>query len=63
MLLLCNRELSGPRLVRCYANLYSQARVDALDALDTLPQLHEAAELKSKILFSVVVVRHAIFYT
>ncbi|KAG8320279.1 hypothetical protein J6590_072341 [Homalodisca vitripennis] len=49
------QELSGPRLVRCYGNLYSQARVDALDALDTLPQLHEASELKSKILFSVVV--------
>lgn len=43
--------------MRCYANLYSQARVDALDALHTLPQLREATELKSKILFSVVVVR------
>lgn len=50
------RELSGPRLVRCYGTLYSQARVDALDSLDTLPQLHDAVELKSKILFSVVVV-------
>ncbi|XP_075238682.1 uncharacterized protein LOC142334491 isoform X1 [Lycorma delicatula] len=49
------RELSGPRLVRCYGTLYSQARVDALDSLDTLPQLHDAVELKSKILFSVVV--------
>lgn len=50
------RELSGSRLVRCYGNLYSQARVEALEKLDTLPQLTDATELKSKILFSVVVV-------
>ena len=43
-------------LVRCYGNLYAAARVDALDALDNLPQLKDADELKSKILFSVVVV-------
>ncbi|RZF43272.1 hypothetical protein LSTR_LSTR001533 [Laodelphax striatellus] len=49
------KELSGPRLVRCYGTLYSQARVDALDSLDSLPQLQEASELKSKILFSIVV--------
>uniref|UniRef100_A0A8D8Z4Y0 Mitochondria-eating protein n=1 Tax=Cacopsylla melanoneura TaxID=428564 RepID=A0A8D8Z4Y0_9HEMI len=49
------KELSGTRLIRCYGNLYSQARVDALETLDGLPQLREAAELKSKILFSVVV--------
>lgn len=50
-----SKELSRERLVRCYANLYSQARVDALDSLDKLPQLRDASELKSKILFSVVV--------
>lgn len=49
--------LVGERLVHCYANLYAQARVDTLDALDNLPQLSNAAELKSKILFSVIVVR------
>uniref|UniRef100_A0A0K8SKS7 Mitochondria-eating protein n=1 Tax=Lygus hesperus TaxID=30085 RepID=A0A0K8SKS7_LYGHE len=49
------KELSGPRLVRCYGNLYSQGRVEALNALDTLPPLKDATELKSKILFSVVV--------
>ena len=43
-------------LVRCYGNLYAAARVDALDALDNLPPLKDADELKSKILFSVVVV-------
>ncbi|XP_014282094.1 uncharacterized protein [Halyomorpha halys] len=49
------KELSGPRLVRCYGNLYSQGRVEALNALDNLSQLKNASELKSKILFSVVV--------
>lgn len=53
---LISRELSGSRLVRCYGNLYSQARVEALEKLDLLPQLVDAIELKSKILFSVVVV-------
>lgn len=43
-------------MVRCYGNLYSQARVEALEKLDMLPQLIDATELKSKILFSVVVV-------
>ncbi|KAK3918742.1 Mitochondria-eating protein [Frankliniella fusca] len=51
-------ELGAERLVACYANLYSQARVDTLDALDALPALRDAAELKSKILFSVVVKDH-----
>lgn len=52
------RELSGSRLVRCYGNLYSQGRVETLEKLDTLPQLVDATELKSKILFSVVVVSY-----
>lgn len=43
-------------LVRRYGNLYAQARVDTLDALDELPDLKNAEELKSKLLFSVVVV-------
>ncbi|XP_035226904.1 uncharacterized protein LOC118199211 [Stegodyphus dumicola] len=42
-------------LVRQYGNLYAQARVDTLDALDALPALQDADELKSKILFSVIV--------
>jgi len=46
----------GEHLVRCYGNLYAAARVDALDSLDNLPALKDADELKSKILFSVVVV-------
>ena len=43
-------------LVRRYGNLYAQARLDTLDSLDTLPDLANAEELKSKLLFSVVVV-------
>ncbi|KAK6618843.1 hypothetical protein RUM43_013234 [Polyplax serrata] len=50
--------LAGNRLVQCYGNLYAQARVDTLDALDDLPQLATASELKSKILFSVIVKDH-----
>ncbi|XP_076373021.1 uncharacterized protein LOC143257880 [Tachypleus tridentatus] len=42
-------------LIRRYGNLYAQARVDALDSLENLPELQYADELKSKILFSVVV--------
>ena len=34
------------------------ARVDTLDALDSLQTLRDADELKSKLLFSVVVVRN-----
>ncbi|KAK7582518.1 hypothetical protein V9T40_013963 [Parthenolecanium corni] len=49
------KELSAQRLVRCYGNLYSQGRVNALEALDAIPQLQGADELKSKILFSIVV--------
>nr|CAD7569236.1 unnamed protein product [Timema californicum] len=43
------------RLVRYYGSLYATARVDTLDALDNLPPLRDAHELKSKILFSVIV--------
>ncbi len=50
------REISAQRLVRCYGNLYSQGRVNALEALDSIPQLQGARELKFKILFSIVVV-------
>lgn len=39
-----------------YASLYYQSRPRALEALDSLPDLTHADQLKSKILFSVVVV-------
>lgn len=47
----------GERLVQYYGNLYTKARVDTMDALDTLVPLNSAPELKNKILFSVIVVR------
>ncbi|XP_022661726.1 uncharacterized protein LOC111250596 isoform X2 [Varroa destructor] len=42
-------------LIRRYGALYAQARIDTLDALEKLPQLSDCDELKSKLLFSVVV--------
>lgn len=45
-------------LIRRYGAMYAQARIDTLDALEKLPQLSDCDELKSKLLFSVVVVRH-----
>ena len=44
------------RLVASYVTLYSQARLDTLDALDKLGELRQAEELKSKLLFSIIVV-------
>jgi hypothetical protein len=43
-------------LVRKYGELYSQIRLETLDALDKLPELINSDELKNKLLFSVVVV-------
>ena len=42
------REAS--RLVAKYGELYSQARLDTLDALDELKELSDADELKNKLL-------------
>ena len=50
-------QISRPtELIRSYNTLYSQSRIDALDALDNLPEMSDAEDLKSKLLFSVVVV-------
>lgn len=43
-------------LISKYGDLYSQGRVDALDALDALDELAGLDDLKGKLLFSVVVV-------
>ena len=43
-------------LIRRYGNLYAQSRVETLDALDQLAEMRNASELKSKLVFSVVVV-------
>ncbi|CAF0976984.1 unnamed protein product, partial [Didymodactylos carnosus] len=55
-------QLTRPtELIRSYNALYSQARIDALDALDNVSEMSDAEDLKSKLLFSVVVLafRHA----
>ncbi|CAF0765425.1 unnamed protein product [Didymodactylos carnosus] len=55
-------QLTRPtELIRSYNALYSQARIDALDALDSVSEMSDAEDLKSKLLFSVVVLafRHA----
>jgi hypothetical protein len=50
-------QISRPtELIRSYNSLYSQARIDALDALDNTREMSNAEDLKSKLLFSVVVV-------
>ena len=48
-------------LVRRYGELYSQMRLETLDALDKLPQLVNSDELKIKLLFSVMVVSDSNF--
>ena len=45
-----------------YVQLYSQARLDTLDALDRMTELRQAEELKSKLLFSIIVVRKKRIY-
>lgn len=67
--LVSNSDLRGPgenfsslgdataeRLAERYAALYGQAHLHTLDALDALEPLKDAADLKAKILYSVVVV-------
>ncbi|CAF5201524.1 unnamed protein product, partial [Rotaria magnacalcarata] len=50
-------QISRPtELIRSYNTLYSQARIDALDALENVREMSDAEDLKSKLLFSVVVV-------
>ena len=50
-------------LVRRYGELYSQMRLETLDALDKLPQLVNSDELKIKLLFSVMVVSVSISHS
>ncbi|KAI8774555.1 CAunnamed protein product [Biomphalaria glabrata] len=49
-------------LISAYHDLYREGRVDTLDALDEIPELHGLDILKMKILFSVVVVIPFILY-
>ncbi|KZC10572.1 PREDICTED: uncharacterized protein LOC107188627 [Dufourea novaeangliae] len=48
-------EVTAERLAERYAALYGQAHLHTLDALDALEPLKDAADLKAKILYSVVV--------
>jgi hypothetical protein len=43
------------QLVKRYGNLYSEARLDAMDSLDELPDMADADDLKVKLLLSIVV--------
>ena len=43
-------------LVRKYGELYAQTRLETLDSLDKLKELDNHDDLKSKLLFSVIVV-------
>lgn len=43
------------QLIRQYGALYSEARLDALDALDDIQEISQFDDLKGKLLFSVVV--------
>ena len=49
-------ERSAGALVRKYGELYAQTRLDTLESLDRLPELEGLDDLKSKLLFSVIVV-------
>ena len=49
-------ERSAGALVRKYGELYAQTRLDTLVSLDRLPELDNLDDLKSKLLFSVIVV-------
>ena len=44
-------------LVRKYGELYAQTRLETLESLDKLTELNNHDDLKSKLLFSVIVVR------
>ena len=48
-------------LVRKYGELYAQTRLDTMESLDCLPELNGLDDLKSKLLFSVIVVSISLF--
>ncbi|KAI1303077.1 hypothetical protein HDE_02460 [Halotydeus destructor] len=52
---ICLGEKRPSALIRRYGNLYAQARVDTLDSLEQFAELKNSDSLKSKLLFSVVV--------
>lgn len=48
-------EVNHDQLVSTFVQLYSQTRLDTLDNLDKMLELRQAEELKSKLLFSIIV--------
>lgn len=46
-----NQIARPTELIRSYNTLYSQSRIDTLDALDNIRQMSDAEDLKSKLLF------------
>jgi Mitochondria-eating protein len=44
------------QLIRRYGNLYSEGRLDALDALDDIPEMSNFDDLKGKLLLTILVV-------
>lgn len=50
-------ESRPTQLIKRYGNLYTESRLDAMDALDDVPNMADCEDLKVKLLLSVVVVR------
>ena len=48
-------EVNHDQLVSTFVQLYSQTRLDTLDNLNKMLELRQAEELKSKLLFSIIV--------
>ncbi|XP_067129426.1 uncharacterized protein [Centruroides vittatus] len=48
-------EKRATSFIRRYGELYSQSRIDTLDSLECLTEFQEAEELKSKLMFSIIV--------
>lgn len=43
------------QLIKRYSNLYAEARVEAVETLDQLPEMAKSEELKAKLLLSIIV--------
>jgi len=49
-------ERRPTQLIRRYGNLYSEGRLDALDALDDVAEMMQFNDLKGKLLLTILVV-------
>jgi len=48
-------EFRPSQLIKRYSNLYADARVEAVETLDQLPEMAKSEELKAKLLLSIIV--------